>query len=542
MFKRALVICVIFVLFSCRGLQHMAQAELEWNEVDYSKVTLTSQDAFSKSPYGNYLLKVSGSPYEIGYKTGKFTDSLYQRQEQLFFDQVAQMTGSPKNQKRLLSFLHWYNRDLIHYISNEYQQELYGVSRFGSNVLDTIATPFQRTVMLHGAHDIGHAMQDLMLVGCSSVALNHTFSEDGSLWVARNFDFYVSDAFAQNKIVAFIQPEKGYKYASVTWPGMLGVVSGMNEKGLTVTINAGKSTIPLKAKQPVSLVAKEILQYASTIEEARQIAIDKEVFVSEAILIGSALDNRAEIIELSPKKYGAFSTNEDYLICTNHFQSEAFHNDKRNKAHKENSHSVYRYEIIDEFLEQHPVVNEKVLAKLLRKTTGLNQKQIGYGNEKALNQLLAHHGVIFHPKTLRMWVSTAPYQLGTFEAYDLNQVFNSDEIPLNTNDLIAEDPFLHTQDFADVQEYRTLLKEVIPKINKQEPISLSDAKRLVRLNPEYGEAYFWAGRIAFQQEAFHEALTFFETAKSKEAATLQEQDTIEKWIAKCQKRLKKRQK
>src|SRR5690606_8524443 len=122
------------------------------------------------------------------------------------------------------------------------------------------------------AYEIGHAMQDLMLVGCSSAAVHNSFSSDGSLWIARNFDFYVSDAFAENKIIAFIEPDQGYNYVSVTWPGMLGVVSGMNEKGLTVTINAGKSSIPLKAKQPGSLVVKEILQYASNIPEAQKIA------------------------------------------------------------------------------------------------------------------------------------------------------------------------------------------------------------------------------------------------------------------------------
>src|SRR5690606_18809267 len=159
----------------------------------------------------------------------------------------------------------------------------------------------------HGAHDIGHAMQDLMLVGCSSVALKDTFTKDGSLWIAGNVDFYISEAFAANKVIAIVEPSGGCDYVSITWPGMLGVVSGMNEKGLTVTINAGKSSIPLKAKQPISLVAKEILQFASNHEEAIAIAHKKEVFVSEALLIGSSFDNSAIIIEMSPKKNGCLS-------------------------------------------------------------------------------------------------------------------------------------------------------------------------------------------------------------------------------------------
>src|SRR5690606_40391689 len=61
-------------------------------------------------------------------------------------------------------------------------------------------------------------MQDLMLVGCSSIALWDDFTEDGELLIGRNFDFYVNDAFAENKIVEFIQPKTGYNYASVTWP------------------------------------------------------------------------------------------------------------------------------------------------------------------------------------------------------------------------------------------------------------------------------------------------------------------------------------
>jgi hypothetical protein len=37
-------------------------------------------------------------------------------------------------------------------------------------------------------------------------------------------------------------------------------------------------------------------------------------------------------------------------------------------------------------------------AAILRNQKGLNNKNIGLTNEKGLNQLLAHHAVIFKPK------------------------------------------------------------------------------------------------------------------------------------------------
>src|SRR5690606_13818055 len=114
--------------------------------------------------------------------------------------------------------------------------------------------------------------------------------------------------------------------------GMVGAVSGMNEKGLTVTINAGKSDIPLTAKTPISLLAREILQYAGTLEQAIRIAQQREVFVSESILVGSAADGRAILIEVSPKKFGVYETGsqDDLVVCANHFQSQPYQSDKRN--------------------------------------------------------------------------------------------------------------------------------------------------------------------------------------------------------------------
>ena len=247
---------------------------------------------------------------------------------------------------------------------------------------------------------------------CIIIAVWDENTPDGKLLLGRNFDFYAGDDFAQEKMISFINPETGYKFMAVSWAGMIGVMSGMNSEGLTVTINAGKSDIPLVAKTPISLLTREILQYASTIDEAIKIAKNREVFVSESILVGSAKDNKAAIIEISPNNFDVYnSINTSKIICTNHFQSEAYKNDEKNNAHILESHSDYRFKRTEELLTENNKITPEKAVSILRNKEGIENRLIGYGNEKALNQLLAHHGIVFQPAKKMVWVSSNPYQL-----------------------------------------------------------------------------------------------------------------------------------
>jgi predicted choloylglycine hydrolase len=366
---------------------------------------ISGKNSLLKNKQGLWELYVEGDPLQIGLTTGALSDSLLKKQEHIFFSKIKDLIPSKFEQKMLRYFLKWYNRKLYSNVSSEYQSEIYGVSQYTSLDFDNIAPQYQRSLYLHAAHDIGHALQDLALVGCSSFAAWGEKSENGNLILGRNFDFYVNDAFAENKIVAFINPKDGYKFMMVTWPGMIGAVSGMNQEGLTVTINASKSKIPMIAKTPISILTREILQHAQNIDEAIAIAKKREVFVSESIMVGSAHDNKAVIIEVSPKKMDIYDVpNSNQLICSNHFQGEDLKNEKRNQLQIANSHSEYRLERMEELFAESPKINPEIASEILRNKEGLQNISLGYGNEKALNQLMAHHGVIFKPKEKLVWV------------------------------------------------------------------------------------------------------------------------------------------
>ncbi len=500
----------------------------------------------TKNKHGLWELYVEGDPLERGLIIGSLTRELLRKQEAVFLSKVNELVPSKTRQSLLRGFLKWYNRKMYLHIPEEYKAEIFGISKYSSDEFNSIAPPYLRALYLHSAHDIGHALQDLALVGCSSFAVWGDKSENGDLLIGRNFDFYAGDAFAEEKMVAFIKPSKGYKYMSVTWGGMIGVVSGMNDQGLTVTINAGKSKIPLTAKTPISLVTREILQYASTIEEAVDIAKKREVFVSEAIFVGSAKDKMAAVIEVSPNNFGVYEVfNSSQLICSNHFQSEAFSEDKRNLKQIEESHSLYRYDRMEELLEEEEKLNPIEAVAILRNRGGLDDKAIGLGNEKALNQLLAHHGIVFKPADLTVWVSTNPYQLGEFVAYNLNDVFRDGKGSLlessmaKQNLLIPEDPFANSKEFKDYEAYRLMEKTLETTLKENGEVSPEFLSEIRLKNPEYWKSHYLAGKYYFEHKRYSKALEAFEMANSMEITTVPDRKNVINFIKKSKRKAKK---
>ncbi len=522
------------------GIEQIDTARVKHNNTFYT----LNNNQLRKNKEGLWELYLEGAPLERGIATGSLARELIKIQEDAFIGKVTELIPSRSYLKFLSKIVAWYNRKLHLNVPEEYKAEIYGVSRYASDDYNEFAEPYVRMLYAHGAHDIGHALQDLMLVGCTSFAAWGEKTEDGQLLIGRNFDFYAGDDFSKEKLVTFMNPSKGHKFMTYGWAGMMGAVSGMNIEGLTVTINAGKSKIPLIAKTPISILTREILQYAATIDEAIAIAKKREVFVSESIMIGSARDKKAVLIEISPNNFGVYEvTNTNQLVCSNHFQSDVYTDDKRNKTAIAESHSLYRYQRMTELLSEPTKVTPSKAVAILRNREGIDDKRIGYGNEKALNQMLAHHGIVFKPEEKKVWVSTNPYQMGAFVSYDLDEVFEKvhkgqTDISLATEELtIPEDPFIHTDAYINYEKFRVLSRTIEKAIEEEEKVSETALIQLEKLNSEYWKTYYILGNYYYIHKEYKKALIAYKQAKKREITTVPDSKKLQKLINKCQRKL-----
>ncbi|MCO5280043.1 MAG: C45 family peptidase [Chitinophagales bacterium] len=494
-----------------------------------------------QNQYGLWEEYIEGSPFDRGVALGKLNKELLYKQEEAFVDQIQNLIPNKKYLKFLSYFTRFFNRDLSKHFPLENQKEIYGESLYAPHEFNYIGAPFDRMLNYHAAHDIGHALQNFALVGCTSFSSWGNKVEDSTMIVGRNLDFSLGDKFAEDKIVLFVKPDSGYAFSIVTWAGFIGCVSGMNEQGITVTINAAKSDIPTKAKTPIAIVARQILQYAKNIDEAFAIAKQHETFVCETFMIGSAADKKTALIEKSLTKTILFKSDTNFIVCANHYQSDSFKNDKNNIENIQTSTSSYRQQHTLELMDRNNIFSPQTVGNILRNQKGLNEKNIGIGNEKALNQLISHHAVIFKPEQRLMWVSANPYQLGAFVCYDLKKIFSDStfrktarlSLPEKT---LASDTFLLSKDWQNFLTYKDLKQtfKQAERVNKKLENEREVIQRFLFSNPELWETYAIVGKYFMAIKENDTALAYFEKSLKKDVASKQEEFALKELIKECQ--------
>ncbi len=166
---------------------------------------------------------------------------------------------------------------------------------------------------------LGNSFLDIAVAsGCSTIGLPAEASPDGVARFGRNLDFPSLKVADKHGIVLVMHPTGRYAFAAVTWPGMLGVLSGMNEHGLCVAnMEVPRKHLPPTA-MPYVFLYRSVLERCRTVDEG--IALLRKVPRQTAnnLMLMDAAGNRA-VVEITPEGIVVRSGQAGAaLVSTNH--------------------------------------------------------------------------------------------------------------------------------------------------------------------------------------------------------------------------------
>jgi isopenicillin-N N-acyltransferase-like protein len=179
---------------------------------------------------------------------------------------------------------------------------------------------------------VGNSLVELRRMGgCSSFLVLPARSRTGELIFGRNFDFPSFNVLDKYGCISVVRPQGKRAFVSIGYPGMIGVLSGMNDAGLavaTMDVNESADGAPIfdPTGVPLALTYRRILEECATVEEAERLL--KATKITTYMNLAVADVDEAVVFELTPQTVGVRRAPRDVLCCTNHFQLEGLCTDR----------------------------------------------------------------------------------------------------------------------------------------------------------------------------------------------------------------------
>ena len=249
-------------------------------------------------------------------------------------------------------------------------------------------------------------------LGCTTVAAWGEATANGRFLYGRNLDFVGNGLFDRAPLVSRHAPDRGYRYVSVGTAGaVVDGVTGINEPGLTVDLHQHLNThvSRLPDGRPILDLARSVLQYAATFDEALKLALAWKPVGAWSLVLTHWRERRACVIERTSKHTSVFRPEGDSLVYTNTYRDAllgahevdlpAFRESSRLRAR--------RAEAL--LLEARGRVNPGVLASILSDHVDYD-RGLARGFAQTLAQPHNLTSVVIDPEEGALWVAegTAP--------------------------------------------------------------------------------------------------------------------------------------
>ncbi|MGZ3418325.1 MAG: C45 family autoproteolytic acyltransferase/hydrolase [Polyangiales bacterium] len=385
---------------------------------------------------------VSGAPAARGASISKLLRGPMIDDERAMYDAFAHGVPFAPARWALMDLGRWRFRNVEKGIPSAYREEVAGIALgFSPDPFTDILPSYHRFVFLYAVYDIALSFEKSPLIGCTTFTVPST--ETSHSYLARAFDFEAGKVFDEDKVVFLVREPGKIPFASVGWPGFVGVVSGMNREGVAIVVHGGRAGTPRPQGIPVVFSLREALSTAHDTDEAVKILSAHEVMVSHITIVTDAKGKTA-VVERAPGVPAFVRWSTAPLATTNHFEGPLA-NDPRDAEVRAKTSTLARRSRGDAIIATLKSPDVAAMVAALRDRKAPDGSPLPLGDRRAIDALIATHGVVMDTTDRSLWVSEAPHLLGRFVRFDLKKLLADGFDPAgdpNTIEAIPEDPML----------------------------------------------------------------------------------------------------
>ncbi|OWK46433.1 C45 family autoproteolytic acyltransferase/hydolase [Fimbriiglobus ruber] len=244
-------------------------------------------------------------------------------------------------------------------------------------------------------------------MGCSTVIVEKGRSKTGGPLFGRNFDWLPSDGMREHTFLAVFHPEGKRSFAIVTVSPIIGCISGMNDAGLSCTLNE----IHLDQSKdkpafnwdgtPTMLAFRRVLEECGSVEEAATLLRGMKRTTTACLSICDKTGGA--VFEITPKTVEIRKAVNDVCCCTNHFRADSLSVTTkcwRYKALEPLQKETSQFGVTDVFGQLHEVNQGKFTIQSMVFEPVARKLHLKYGGEPATAQVAKTFdlGVLFDKK------------------------------------------------------------------------------------------------------------------------------------------------
>lgn len=371
-----------------------------------SELLKTEGEGYLETRENQTILHVKGSPYEMGFQHGKLLQEQIARNIATYID-TPQAQGSGKVSDFIKKI-----PEVLTFIPEHFKEEMQGIA-------DGSGLPLQKIIILNLFPEMFH---------CSGITVTGNATEDHSLYQVRVLDYGIGKNLQTTATLIVAEPVGAHSFINVSYAGFIGSITGMNEEKISIGEIGGWGYGHWDGV-PMAFLMREILEKASSLEEAKKILSGNKrtceyYYIiadgkTESSFAAYATESQIHFIEPSttyallapkdlPKNYDSNGDHDKFLLSdcsliTTEYQTVIKDKDGRVAAlvHKQPDDTLlltgFTYE------ERYPVLAERILASY-GKLAVANLIDVVKEPVAMPTNL---HNAIFHPSTLEIWIAHA---------------------------------------------------------------------------------------------------------------------------------------